>query len=227
MKIFLAGASEGFLHPLFDAAEASQAAWIVSTGSFGAYPDPQRRGRASRQHGGTDFARMYVGADQRAIRVPVLFISGVHEDHRWLSERRAAGNTEVLANVHHLVQGYRTVIGQHGPPCRVTGLGKVYSEFTYNEQYSKRSHRHYTRRDIEKACSSGPTDLLVLYPHLDDPGIRNVVYAVRAKLILAAKHPKRPVYSEVQGTPVITLGRAESRIVEWNEDSFSIPGLIK
>lgn len=221
MKILLAGASEGFLHPLFDAAEAAQASWVVSCGDFGAWPDPARMDRASRQHGGKDFARMYVGADSRALRVPVLFISGVHEDHRWLDERRAVGNTEVLANVHHLAQGFKTVIGQHDPiDCRVTGLGKAYSEATYSGEYTKRSRRHYTRSDQEKACSSGPTDLLVLHPHVDDPGIRNVIYATRPKLILAARHPNRPVLYEVQGVPVVTLGSTDSRAAYWENGQF-------
>jgi hypothetical protein len=223
VKILLAGPSEGFLHPLFDCAEAAEASWIVSCGDFGAWPDPARMDRASRQHGGKDFARMYVGADPRPISVPVVFISGVHEDHRFLEERKAVNNTEVLSNVHWLANGYRTVIGQHGPiDCRVTGLGKAYSEATYRGEYGKRSRRHYTRHDQERACSSGPTDLLVLYPHIDDPGIRNVAYAVRSKLILTVRHLNRPVYEEIQGTPVISLGRAETCLIEWNNGSFLV-----
>jgi len=220
MKILLAGASEGFLHPLFDAAEDAEAAWVVSCGDFGCWPDPARRDRASRVHGATDFARMYVGSDARMLRFQVVFISGVHEDHRFLSERQAAGNTEVLANVHWLSQGYKTLIGMHGPPCRVTGLGKAYSEATYSEHYTKRSRRHYTRHDVERACSSGPTDLLVVYEHLDAPGIRNLVFATRPKLILTARHTNRKVYDEIQGIPVITLGREEGRQVEWASGCF-------
>ena len=220
MRVLLAGASEGFLNPLFDAVEHSQAAWLVSCGSFGAWPDPARMDRASRQHGGTEFAKMYVGAISRPLRFQVVFISGPHEDHRFLEERKAVDNTEVLDNVHHLAQGYKTLIGQHGPPCRVTGFGKVYSEATYAGEYSKRSRRHYTRHDQERACSSGPTDLLVLHPHIDDPGVRNIIFATRPKLILAAAHPNREALAEVQGVPVVTLGRTESRLVEWKDDAF-------
>lgn len=216
MRLLLAGPSEGFLRPLFDAADRHEASWVVSCGDFGAYPDPQRRDRASRQHGATDFARMYVGADARMLRFQVLFISGVHEDHRWLEERKAADNTEVLSNVHWLAQGYRTVIGTHDPVgCRVTGLGKAYSEATYRGEYSKKSRRHYTRSDQEKACSSGPTDLLVLYEYLDAPGLRNVIFATRPKLILTARHTNRKVYDEILGVPVITLGREEGHLIEW------------
>jgi hypothetical protein len=130
-------------------------------------------------------------------------------------------NTEVLSNVHWLAQGYRTTIGWD-VPIRVTGLGRAYSEATYNEQYSKRSYRHYTRHDIERACSSGPTDLLVLYEHLDSPGLRNVIFATRPKLILTVEHPNRKVYEEVQGTPVISLGRQCVTLLEYKDGEFIV-----
>ena len=176
--------------------------------------------KASRAHAGTEFASRYIGADPRPITVPVLTIAGVHDDNRWLAHRQSVNNTEILNNVHWLAQGYRTVIGQHGPVCRVTGLGRAYSEATYNDQYSKRSHRHYTRHDMERACSSGPTDLLVLYEHLDAPGIRNVIFATRPKLIVTVDHPNRKSYEEVQGIDVLTLGRYEGKIVDWEGDQF-------
>lgn len=222
MKIFLAGPAEGYLNPLFDSAEDMGANWIVSVGDFGIWPDPQRMDRASRAHAGTEFARLYVGQDTRTIKVPVLTISGVHDDNRWLNERRSMNNTEILSNVHWLAQGYRTTIGFEGLPVRVTGLGRAYSEATYNEQYGKKSHRHYTRRDVERACSSGPTDLLVLYEHLDAPGIRNVVYATRPKLIVNAAHNNRKGYDNVQNTPVITLDRCEGKLIEWKNGDFCL-----
>jgi hypothetical protein len=128
-----------------------------------------------------------------------------------------------LNNVHWLAQGFRTNIGFEldQPSCRVTGLGRAYSEPTYKGLGGKRSHRHYTRRDIERACSSGPTDLLVIYEHLDAPGIRNVIYATRPKLILTVDHPNRKNYSRVQGIDVVQLGRFEGKVVKWENGSFA------
>lgn len=222
MKILLAGPVEGHLTRLFDAAESSETSWVVSCGDFGAFPDPARMDRASRQYGASEFASYYVGATPRPIRVPVLFIAGVHEDHRFLRERYAVQNTEVLSNVHWLANGFRTTIGADldQPPLRVTGLGRAYSEVTYSEQYTKRSRRHYTRHDVERACSSGPTDLLVLHEHLDAPGLRHVIFATRPKLILTASHPNRKTYREVQKTPVITLGRGQTHAVYWEDGCF-------
>jgi hypothetical protein len=178
--------------------------------------------RASRAHAGIEFAQRYIGADPRPINIPVLTIAGVHDDNRWLNQRQAADNTEILNNVHWLAQGYKTTIGFELdlPACRVTGLGRAYSESTYMGLGGKRSHRHYTRRDVERACSSGPTDLLVLYEHLDSPGIRNVIYATRPKLIFTVEHPNRKSYKEVQRIDVITLGRQESALIEWEGDQF-------
>lgn len=221
MNIFLAGAVEGYFDPLLDLAIGSEAHWIVCSGDFGIWPDPGRMDRASRKHHGADFAKKYIGADPRQVKVPILTIAGVHEDHRWLNHRKAVDNTEILNNVHWLAQGYRTTIGFEGLPCRVTGLGRAYSETTYSGERGKRSHRHYTRRDINRACASGPTDLLVVYEHLDAPGIRNVIFATRPKLILTAHHVNRPSYDNVQGIDVITLDRQEGKTVKWVEGKFT------
>ena len=220
MIVTLAGPVEGHLDRLFDAGKADEAAWIVSCGDFGIYPDPARMGRAARAYGGKEFARRYVGADPREIRIPVLTVAGVHEDHRFLKERVAANNTQILSNVHYLANGYRTTIGFDGPACRVTGLGRAYSEATYRGEYSKKSYRHYTRHDVERACSSGPTDLLVLYEHPDAEGLRNVIFATRPQLILTVARPNRPIHSEIQGIPVVSLGRGATQAVSWKNNQF-------
>jgi len=222
MKILLTGPVEGRLERLCSRAEESEANWIVSSGDFGIWPDPGRMDRAARRHHGREFAYRYVGIDPFQIKIPILTISGVHDDNRWLNHRQSVNNTEILSNVHWLAQGFRTQIGFEVDqlPCRVTGLGKAYSEVTYNGDNNKRSHRHYTRRDIERACSSGPTDLLVVYEHLDAPGIRNVIYAIRPKLILTVRHFNHKDYLDIQGIDVIALGRQESKIVHWFDSRF-------
>ena len=169
MKILLTGAIEGELDNFYAKASIQNPHWIVCTGSFGIFPDPMKMDRASRNHGGTDFAKHYIGLAQTPITIPTLTIAGCHEDQHWLEYRKSTGNPEILRNVHWLAQGNKTVIGLD-KPLRVTGLGRVYSESTYAGEKKKRSHRHYTRHDIERGCSSGPTDLLIVYEHLDAPG---------------------------------------------------------
>jgi len=217
VNVTLSGPAEGHLKDLFTDAKEQDANWIICAGDFGIWPDPARRDRASKKHVTTEFAQRYVGAINEEIRIPVLTISGVHEDHQFLAHRKSVNNTEILSNVHWLANGYRTVVGTHGPPMRVTGLGRAYSEATYRGAYSKRSQRHYTRHDIERACSSGPTDLLVVYENLDAEGIRNMIFATRPQLILTVAHPNRPVYPEVQGIPVVTLERRTTRTIIWEE----------
>ena len=220
MKLLVAGPVQGHYTELFKQARTAQAHWIVSVGDFGIFPDPARMSRATRKHTTNEFARRYVGAINEEIRVPVLTIAGVHDDNRWLNDRKAANNTEILSNVHWLAQGYKTIIGFE-TTLRVTGLGRAFSEATYNEQFHKKSHRHYTRRDVERACSSGPTDLLVLYEHLDAPGIRNVVFATRPKLIVTPVH-KSSNYPKIQGIPVLALDRQETRQVYWVDGEFKL-----
>lgn len=223
MNICLTFAVQGRLKLLFDSIKkyGLEPHWIVSSGDFGVWPDPARMDRASKKHASNEFALRYVGADPAPIMVPVLTIAGVHDDNRFLQERQAANNTQILENVHWLAQGFRTTIGFEGPPCRVTGFGRAYSEATYNGQYGKRSNRHYTRRDVERACSSGPTDLLVVYEHLDAPGIRNIIYATRPKLICTNKHHNRKVHDTIQGIPVVSLERGEIRMVYWRGNLFN------
>jgi len=216
MKILCAGPVQGHYTDLFKRAQDAQAHWIVAVGDFGIYPDPARIDRAARPFTANEFAKRYVGAISEPINVPVLTISGVHDDNRWLAHRQSVNNAEILSNVHWLAQGYKTVIG-FDLQIRVTGFGRAYSEATYNEQYGKKSHRHYTRRDVERACSSGPTDLLVVYEHLDSPGIRNLVFATRPKLILTRFQHKNKNYPSIQGIPVVALDRLETREIIWKE----------
>lgn len=219
MNILLSGALEGNLVDFYKNIVPQYAPhWIVCVGDYGIHPDPHFMDRAAKKHAGRDFAKMYVGALVVPV-VPTLTIAGVHDDQRFLNHRVAVGNTEILTHVHYLHQGYRTQIGWESA-VRVTGIGRAYSEATYKEEPTKRSYRHYTRREIERACSSGPTDLFVCYEHLDAPGIKNAIYATRPKLILTVTHPNRKVYTEIQGTRVVSLGRKEVKLVTWNGNSF-------
>jgi hypothetical protein len=219
MKILLSGPIEGHLVDFYNRVVPPYAPhWVVCAGDYGVHPDPHFMDRAAKRHAGRDFAQMYVGAVIPPV-VPTLTIAGVHDDQQWLNRRVAAGNTEILANVHYLHQGNRTVIGWESA-VRVTGIGRAYSEATYKEEPTKRSYRHYTRREIERACSSGPTDLFVCYESLDSPGIKNAIYATRPKLILTVTHPNSKVYTEIQGTRVVSLGRKEVHLATWKDGAF-------
>lgn len=218
MKLLLSGPVEGHLQSFYAKIKQHNPDWVVCSGDYGVWPDPAKMDRAARRHAGRDFSKMYVGADPVGAAYQTLTISGVHDDNCWIKERHDAGNTEILANVHWLAQGYRTAIG-HEKPLRVTGLGKAYSDTNYNGKFNHRSSRHYTRSEVERACGSGPTDLLTIYEHLDAPGIRNVIFATRPKLILNVAHPSRKLYSKIQDTPVIQLARHEVKLIEWDEEA--------
>ncbi len=221
MKIALAGPLEGDLSSFYSQMNQTNPHWVVCTGDYGVWPDPHRMDRAARTHASLDFSKYYVGNIEGLPNIiPTLTLAGVHDDNRWLNHRQASNNVEILNNVHWLSQGYRTTIGWEGPPMRVTGLGRAYSEASFSGGRGKKAYRHYTRRETERACSSGPTDLLVLYEHVDAPGLRNVVYATRPRLILNTKHINRKLYDTIQGIPIIQLGRKEVKEIEWKEGSF-------
>lgn len=213
MILSLAGPIDGHISEALSVAKGSD--WLCCAGDFGVWPDP-----ALSPGDAGEFASRYIGATNDQIRTPILTISGVHDDNRWLDRRAShVGGAEILSNVHFLRQGFKTTIGTD-VPCRVTGLGRAYSPSTYEGKYNSRSHRHYSRHDLERACSSGPTDLLVVYESLDAPGIRNLVFATRPKLILTNNLPNRPIYKDLQGIPVISLGRREQAQIEWTENHF-------
>jgi len=218
MKLLLSGPIEGHLNDFYNSIKGSGANWVVCAGDYGVHPDPHYMDRASRKHAGRDFARMYVGALTPYV-TPTLTIAGVHDDHHWLTRRVNSGNTQILNNVHYLHQGFKTTIGWESE-LRVTGFGKVYSADTYNGEPGPRYYRHYTRREVERACSSGPTDLLVVYEYLDAPGIRNIIYATRPKLVVTVTHPNREVYPAIQNIPVVSLKRHETVMVEWKDGVF-------
>jgi hypothetical protein len=146
-----------------------------------------------------------------------LFISGVHEDHNWLKHRLEIGNLETLNNVHWLANGYKTVIGDLDDQLRVTGFGKAYSENTFNGRTSKKSKRHYSRGEFEKACSSGPTDILLLHEPPKNEYIRRLIFAVRPKLICHSSFLDTEPYT-IMGTPTIAVKKDERRVIEFTKD---------
>ncbi len=201
MIIAVVGAINGAIHEMYEAIFDLEVKidrdidWVICTGSFGIWPDPARADRGTRKHGDIgDFAKMYLNSD----RVPrsTLFISGKHEDHRWLDLRKDKVEMELIPGLHWLVNGYKTTIGNTDCQFSIVGLGKVFSPTTYAnvDLPTKRKIRHYTRREVERACSQGPTDLLLTHEaaagtvlgkyNSNAKGIANICYATQPKLLV-------------------------------------------
>lgn len=215
MKIALCGPVEGHITSFYEhlATAGQDIRWALCVGNFGLWPDRERIPRGSRNHGaGTDFSKMYALGTQ--VNVTTLTVCGVHDDHRWLKFRQDTNNLELLPGLHWLVNGHKTVIGWGEKTIRVTGLGKVYSERTYNGNFTSKSYRHYTQNEIERGCSSGPTDILLLCAHVDEPGIRNLIFATRPKLIVTGAKPGQKPHDRVQNRTLVTLQPREIVTVE-------------
>jgi hypothetical protein len=215
MKIALCGPVEGHISSFYEhlAAAGPDIRWALCVGDFGLWPDRNRIPRGSRTHGaGIDFSKMY--ALNTPVTVPTVTVCGVHDDVRWLKQRQDMCALKLLPNLNLLVNGHKTIIGWGDHKVRVTGLGKVYSKSTYEGRFNKKSHRHYTRQEVEKGCSSGPTDILLLHEHVDEPGVRNLIFATRPKLIVTAARPDQKQHLRVQDRPILTLQPREIVTVE-------------
>lgn len=198
MKLAIVGQIDGKLNKLYSNLLPEKPDWILCTGSFGVWPDPAKIDRATRQKGGEqDFAKLYI--DDYNAPIQTLFVSGVHEDHQWLEARYRNKNTEVIDNIYWLANGYKTHIGDLNETVRVSGLGKAYSEKTYKGEITKKSSRHYTKGELERGCTSGPTDILLLHSSPDNPGIRTLIFATRPKLIV--HYSLKPIQYEIQHIP--------------------------
>jgi len=190
--------------------------WLICTGSFGVWPDPAKLDRATRQREGSgDFARWYVQGPEN--RLQTLFVSGVHEDHDWLRDRLQIGNMEVLSNIHWLANGYKTVIGDADVQVRVTGFGKVFSASTFSGRYSGKSKRHYTRKEFERACSSGPTDILLLHEPPGNEWTRRLVFATRPKIIVHSYYKQVEPYM-FMGIPTLAMSDGEYIFMKYTEE---------
>lgn len=207
MELILAGPVDGKIETLYHKTKQSDASWILCTGSWGTWPDPNRLDRGTRKKAGSgDFAKLYVSGWQAPKQT--LYIAGAHEDHRWLRDRFRSGNMEVMPNVHFLANGYRTTVGDWDTTVRVTGLGKVYSESTFHGKFNKKSHRHYTRSEFEKACTA-PTDILLLH---EPPNkiVKNLIFATRPKLIVHSSRTPIDFY-HIMNVPTIGLVKGQTQ----------------
>lgn len=155
--------------------------WNLCPGSMGIWPDPFYVDRHARKYAGMEFSERYLAQSQ--LHQNLLFVRGAHEDHFWLRRRREAGvGLELIPGLFWLADGYQTVLHEN---MRVTGLGGVYSPQYYDEEEGwKTKLRAYRRRQVEKACSSGQTDVLLIHEHPNAEGIQEIVFATRPQLII-------------------------------------------
>ena len=226
--IFAVGAVDGRILELYDRVLALERKkgvtcdWVVCVGSLGVWPDARAvdRGTRKNQNESGDFARLYQ-SDWVAPR-PTLFISGAHEDHLWLNRRFKSRNLQVLGNVHHLVNGYQTVIGPS-----VVGLGKVYSPNVYEGLPSKKWFRHYSQLEVLRAQSHGETDMLITHQGpigevfgrkvSNSKGIKSIIHSLRPKIVIHGGYQYSKQYTCLN-SQVVSLGRMEILPLKYDKD---------
>ena len=213
MKIACIGAIDGDF-AIYEKLKEHSLDWVLCTGDYGVWPDATKLDRATRlKNPNQTFNKIH------SIPIPTLFVSGVHEDHEWLHNQYLNKNSRVKENSFWLANGFKTNIGDLDNVIRVTGFGKVYSEKTYKGEYHKKSKRHYTRNELQRGCSSGPTEILLLHDSPDSPGIRNLIFATRPKLILHSS--KKFNKQTIQQTPCYGLKSKQIIFFEYKDKMFN------
>jgi hypothetical protein len=178
MKIYFVGPIFGNIQEVYDKIGKlseihGDPDWVIQLGNFGIWPDPHRIDRTTRLKGlELEFPNLYL--NQTPVPYRTLFISGAHEDHHWLDHRRKKGHMDLVPNLTHLVNGYRTAIGDGTTTISVVGLGKVHSPKFYNS----------------RACSQGKVDLFISHASPNSKGIKDIVFATRPDYHMFAHESK-------------------------------------
>lgn len=203
--------------------------WVLQVGNFGVWPDPRRIDRATRRHKNQiDFFKYYLNS--APLPYQTLFVQGKHEDHKWLQFMYSRGQLEILPNLNWLLNGYKTQIS-NGQTLSVVGLGKVYSPITYRGDKVKSGT--YTRNEVERACSQGPTDLLLTHEagkgaqignhRSEAEGINNICFAIRPKLHIHGHYNKTLIYhNQATGTPTLSVAFNDFQIVAYRDEKFKL-----
>jgi hypothetical protein len=198
----------------------------LCAGNLGVWPDPNNLDRPTRIHRGPgDFAWLYI--NNHGMLRKTIFVSGAHEDHKWLYNRWVRNNLMLLPNLTWLPQGAKIHMGMEG--VSVTGLGKVFSPKCSPLQSSSTS-KHYTKTDLNRACAAGKTDILMTYEgpegvafgktKSEARGITNVMLATHPKLLL---HSAYNYYKEYEhcGTKCISLAKGQVLPIEYKDHMFN------
>jgi len=210
--------------------------WLLNTGSFGIYPDPALASYAAKKHNETkEFAELYLSG--KAVPRPTIFVGGSHEDYRWLNIKASKGEMELVPGLNWLVNGYSTMLVDNEDKLKALGLGKVYSPTAYSgepvkdKKVNKRLSR-YTRADVERACSQGPVDLVLMHQSAhgevfgskvsDSQGISKVLYATRAKFAVHGSYNYSKEYIiKATRTPALSLSTMEVVPYEYHSGRFA------
>lgn len=207
--------------------------WVFHVGSLGVWPDPKHTDHATRASGiETDFHEFYHG--RKRIPYPMLFAPGRHEDHRWLELMYQKGYFEIVPNLHRMPSGFARTLDAKGVQLSVLTLGGVFSPVIYRgAKKRKRTWCHYTKRDVEKACSAGPVDLLLTTEagygcRIGDfqsqaAGINNVCFATRPRLHVHGHYDVSQNYrNPVTETRALSLSYGQVVACEWDGVKFSV-----
>jgi hypothetical protein len=227
MILFLAGSIFGQIDDFFKQVKeieeelSVKADTILQNGNMGIYPDINNIDRNMRNHSGPgDFSKYY--HEQTPMPRPTIFIPGKSEDHRWMELMLSKGRTELLPGLTWLVNGYSANIGFGEDECTILSLGKLFSPNTF---YGARGHKkkklsHFTRGEVERACSVGPVDIFLSHEPPTTKGVDSVIYATRPKLIVHSMCS----YSQKKeiSTPTISLGHGDIMPIEWKNGDFSM-----
>ncbi len=201
--------------------------WVIHLGSFGIWPDPKRIDRATRlKRLETDFHKYYLTSTP--VPYKTLVLPGKHEDHKWLNSMLRRQYLELVPNLHHLVSGHVKVLALDNEQYKLLGLGKVYSPNSYEGNFDrKKSTCHYTRQEVEKACSHGPIDIFVSteaghgckFRSLTSQaqGINNIIWAGRPKIAVHSHYNYSAYYyNEKTDTWIWSLRQGQILAIETN-----------
>ena len=231
MLICFASDTFGNFNQLFQKIETTKIHpdWIIHVGSLGVWPDPRRVDRATRKRGETDFHQYYLNT----IPLPykTLFVPGKHEDHKWIKSMYKKQYVELIPNLHYLPSGYIKNIHIEEDNLKVLGLGGIFSPKTYNDELSKNSFAHYTKQEVEKACSPGPIDLFISaetgygiqFGNIKSQalGINNICFATRPKLHVHGHYNHSELYiNPTTSLFSLSLSYGEIKFYEFTDYTF-------
>lgn len=171
--------------------------WLIQIGSLGAFPDKARWTKALKKASTpNDFQKIFLG--ETTINTRTLFINGVHDDNNWLYYRAMANNCELAYNLSFIINGFKTQLDDN---LNIVGLGKSFSPITWkNGIRGSKDLKHYTRNEVEKACSHGPIELLATHEppygtkfnnrESTAQGIQRIIFATQPKLVVHRSYDK-------------------------------------
>jgi hypothetical protein len=224
MRVAVVGNIYGAMEATYAKLTGKYVHWVLSTGNYGVWPDPLRADRASRVAGVGDFLLYLVG--QKHIPIPTLMVGGCHEDHFWIHRMLKHGDGELVENLHYLVNGNSTFIEDQETTLTVLGLGGTYSP------KPTPSNGNYTVKDVQKACTAGPVDILLAHEAPDGEqfgshrseakGLNKICFATQPRVLFHGKYLDTKYYHTQQTqTKAVCVGTASYQIFDITKDTIT------